>query len=155
MKRQISSKTTILLKIILPIIFTFQLTAMLFLMFFSFGRNEYLALKFFFPVMIVVGLFALFRTTMKYKKVALDDEFLYVSNYLKEIKIPLSHVGDVTEFKWIRNRPITIHLRTESEFGRKITFTPKSNGFRIFADNPMIAELKAAAQAAGAGTNFI
>ncbi len=61
----------------------------------------------------------------------------------------------MTEFKWIRNRPITIHLKTESEFGRKITFTPKSNGFRIFADNPLVAELKAAAQANGAGTNLI
>jgi hypothetical protein len=105
--------------------------------------------------MLAVGVFALSRTTMRYKKIALDDEFLYVSNYLKEIKIPLSHVGEVTEFKWLRNRPITIHLKTESEFGRKRTFTTKSNGFRIFADNPMVAELKAAAQTAGAGTNFI
>jgi hypothetical protein len=76
----------------MPVFFTFQLTAMLFVMFFSFGRNEYLALKIFFPVMLAVGVFALSRTTMRYKKIALDDEFLYVSNYLKEIKIPLSHV---------------------------------------------------------------
>ena len=81
-------------------------------------------------------------TVMRYKKVSVDDQVLYVSNYRKEIKIPVSDIADVTEIKWIRTRPVTIHLKTDSEFGRKIVFTPKFNRFRIVADNPMIAELK-------------
>lgn len=88
----------------------------------------------------------MYFTVMRYKKVSVDDSFLYVSNYRKEIKIPLSGIGDVTEIKWVRTRPVTIHLKTDSEFGRKIVFTPKMNGFRIFADNPIVAELKESAK---------
>ena len=84
----------------------------------------------------------MYFTVMHYKDVSVDDEFLYVSNYRKEIKIPVSNIENVTEIKWIRTRPITIHLKNDSEFGRKIVFMPKFNGFRIVADNPMIAELK-------------
>ena len=98
------------------------------------------------PPVYAAGIYVMYRTTMRYKKVSIDDEFLYVSNYRKEIKIPLSDISDVTEIKWIRTRPITIHLKTDSEFGRKIVFTPKMNGFRIFADNPIIAELKESAK---------
>ena len=68
--------------------------------------------------------------------------FLYVSNYRKEVAILLSNIGDVTEVKWVRTRPITIHLNTDSEFGRKIIFTPKIEGFRILGSNPIVAELK-------------
>ena len=94
------------------------------------------------PIVLAAGIYVMYRTTMRYKKVAIDDSFLYVSNYRKEITIPVSNIGDVTEIKWVRTRPITIHLKNASEFGRKIVFTPKPNGFRIFAANPIVAELK-------------
>jgi hypothetical protein len=89
-----------------------------------------------------VGVFSMYLTVMRYKKVSVDERFLYVSNYRKEIEISVSNIDNVTEIKWIRTRPITIHLKNDSEFGRKIVFTPKLDGFRIFADNPLIAELK-------------
>lgn len=88
----------------------------------------------------------MYLTVMRYKKVSVDDEFLYVSNYRKEITISVSNIADVTELKWIRTRPITIHLKTDSEFGGKIVFMPKFNGFRVFADNPIVSKLKALAK---------
>ncbi len=145
-KRELSSKQTFLLKILLPVFFITTFTVMTLGMVFRFRTVEFLPLFIMFPVMIMVGTAAMYFTVMRYKKVAVDDKSLYVSNYRKEITIPVSNIGDVTEIKWVRTRPITIHLKTDSEFGRKIVFTPKMNGFRIFASNPIVAELKALAK---------
>lgn len=137
MRRELSSKQTFFLKIILPVIFGVFFAATIFLIIF---RGELILT----PVLLLMifGMSAMYFTLMRYKKVSIDDDFLYVSNYRKEIKIPVSDIAEVTEIKWVRTRPITIYLKNDSEFGRKIVFTPKFNGFRIVADNPMIAELK-------------
>lgn len=145
MKRELSSKQTFFLKIILPIFFIAIFTAAILVIVFSSKKGEILPIIIVFPLIGLFGISAMYFTVMRYKKVSIDDEFLYVSNYRKEIEIPVSNISDVTEIKWVRTRPITIHLKTESEFGRKIIFTPKMNGFRIFADNPIIAELKESA----------
>lgn len=145
MKRELSSKQTFLLKIILPIMIGIICILMLTMIAVNIRTNATLPLLIV-TIFLAAGIYVMFRTTMRYKKVAVDDEFLYVSNYRKEIKIPLSNIADVTEIKWIRTRPITIHLKNDSEFGRKIVFTPKMNGFRVFADNPVIGELKALAK---------
>lgn len=141
MKRELSSKQTFFLKIILPIIFGAFFAATLFLIIFR-GQIVLVSVL----LLMIFGMTAMYFTLMRYKKVSVDDDFLYISNYRKEIKIPVSEIAEVTEIKWVRTRPITIHLKTDSEFGRKIVFMPKFNGFRIVADNPMIAELKALAK---------
>ena len=141
-KRQLSSKQTLILKIILPVFFITSLTGTAVMLFFNSRTGENLPVLMMFLVLIAFGTVAMYLTVMKYKKVAVDDRFLYVSNYRKEIMIPLSNIDDVTEIKWVRTRPITIHLKTDSEFGRKIVFTPKFSGFRVFASNPIVAELK-------------
>src|SRR5947209_7885557 len=56
------------------------------------------------------------------KRIDIDDEHLYVSNFLKEIVIPLRDVESVTEIRWINIHPVTLHLRRESEFESTITF---------------------------------
>ena len=148
MKRELSSKQTFLLKIILPTFFiVMMLTAFLGIILSARGR-ELVVLIFIFPLIGFGGVFSMYLTVMRYKKVSVDERFLYVSNYRKEIKIPISDIADVTEIKWIRTRPITIYLKNDSEFGRKIVFMPKFNGFRIFADNPIVAGLKEAAKIA-------
>jgi hypothetical protein len=142
MKRELSSKQTFFLKIILPIFFVVMMTIAFLGIIFSSRGNELLIMVIVFLMIGFVGIISMYLTVMRYKKVSVDELFLYVSNYRKEIKIPVSVIDDVTEIKWIRTRPITIHLKNGSEFGRKIVFTPKLDGFRIFADNPLIAELK-------------
>src|ERR1051325_4296476 len=54
---------------------------------------------------------------VRLKSVNIDDHSLYISNYFKEIVVPFSDVGDVTENRWINNRPITIHFKVPTEFG--------------------------------------
>lgn len=142
MKRELSSKQTFFLKIILPILFAAMLMTVFAGIVFSSKKDEILPLIIIFPLIGLFGIFSMYFTVMRYKKVAVDDDFLYISNYRNEIKVPLSNISEVTETKWIRTRPITIHLKSDSEFGRKIVFTSKMKGFRVFADNPIVAELK-------------
>ncbi len=152
MKRELSSKLTVLTKIILPgsIILTMGIITLT--MFLETGASDQPPPKFSLLGMEIFVVTALYLTVMKYKKVFLDDKFLYVSNYLKEIEIPLSNIGDVTEIVWIRGHPVTIHLKTPSDFGSKITFTPKSKGFRFFSANPLVEELKELAKNAERGS---
>ena len=80
------------------------------------------------------------------KRVRIGDSAIYVSNYLKEIRIPFDAIADVTENRWINIHPVTIHLRSATEFGDRITFMPR---FRIFnwGSHPVVAELRGLARA--------
>lgn len=76
------------------------------------------------------------------KRVRVDSKSLYVSNYLREITVPLSMIEDVTEDRWWNIHPVTIHFRSATEFGQKITFMPKYRVFGLWSSHPVVAELK-------------
>ena len=79
------------------------------------------------------------------KRVRIDNGFLYISNYRKEITIPLSQIREVTENRWINTHPVTIHFRTITEFGEKITFMPTIRLFGFWSSHPVVQELRSAA----------
>src|SRR5262249_23779256 len=89
-----------------------------------------------------------FGTVMVYifvaplKVVRIDDHALYVSNYRREVRIPFSRVGDVTDAWLINVRPITIGFLTNTEFGRQIVFIPKISLSAAFAQHPVVDELR-------------
>jgi hypothetical protein len=145
MKRELSSKLTFVAKVVMPglwilVWFVMTLTALVGVD----GRTGPPPPLFF--VMGIGGTAILYFTVMRYMKVSVGESFLYVSNYLKEIKIPLSDIGDVTEIVWLRGHPVTIHLKRRSEFGSKITFMPHSQGLKFLSPHPVVGELKELAQ---------
>lgn len=141
MRRKLSAGLTFLAKIIMPGLWIFAWSVITLMMFVGFDeRTQPPGFLFFAAGIGSIAL--LYFTVMKYMKVSTDDRFLYVSNYLKEIAIPLSNIADVTEIVWLRGHPVTIHLKTPSEFGSKITFMPKSQGFKFFQPHPVVGELK-------------
>jgi len=89
----------------------------------------------------IAGTIFIYWGCARLKKVRIEDSAIYVSNYLKEIRIPFDAVADVTENRWINIHPVTIHLRSATEFGDRITFMPK---IRIFSwqSHPVVAELQ-------------
>ncbi|MGA9997787.1 MAG: hypothetical protein WBP93_20395 [Pyrinomonadaceae bacterium] len=64
------------------------------------------------------------RSAFRLKRVSIDGEHLYVTNFLKGVVIPLSEIEAVTGGKWYRPF-LTIHLRHPTEFGKKIVFMPR------------------------------
>jgi hypothetical protein len=103
----------------------------------------------------IAGSAFIYWSCIRLKRVSVDDHFLYVSNYLKEISIPLSDISGVTEFAWINSHPVTIHLKFATEFGDKIVFMPKTRWLAFFSSHPVVGELKELARLNGADTTFL
>jgi hypothetical protein len=84
--------------------------------------------------MAVVGLLLfgiLAKLASRLKKVYLAGDTLYVSNYLRQIRIPLSEVASVEVSRiWAwQPRTVVIKLRWPTEFGRRIVFIPRACGY--------------------------
>ena len=112
------------------------------------------SLKWIFLIAWVAATAFIFWNCVRLKKVSVDDDFLYVSNYLKEISIPLSDIYDVTENVWLGAHPVTIHLRAPSEFGDKIVFMPTARFFPFFSSHPVVSELKDLAKSKNLAAGF-
>ena len=69
------------------------------------------------------------------KSVYLKDSSLMISNYLKEIEIPLSNIAHVSKPENSSHQRVAIYLRSPSEFGSKIVFMPPLFMAREIANN--------------------
>jgi hypothetical protein len=131
MKRMISSRFTFFYRFVVP------------LMFFAIGLYGLLSTIIKFPSLpaedVLIGLvlsviscligLAFFLSKRSLKRVGIDDKYLYVSDYSKELMIPLSALveakeSELTLFSLSRFpfRKITIYLGAPCEFGSKIVF---------------------------------
>lgn len=137
MKRVISSKDTFFYKIILPVFFLIC-AAVLPPAVYLYDRNNNSVAAVFVFIFLLVSAALLFLMTKKNKKVSLDDNTLYVSNYRKEIAVPLANIEKILWFSDLR--PTMIYLKTPSEFGKKINFFP--NITATSGLNPIVEELK-------------
>jgi hypothetical protein len=90
-----------------------------------------------------------FRMMAALKRVAVDDHTLYISNYLTEIRVPLSEVLDVKESSRRGSLLIRIHLRRPTPFGPSIVFRPR---LRLYwwGPHPVALELRSLCEQAKA-----
>lgn len=151
MRRTISSRLTQLYKVIFPTIWIggFALgTALMFIPAKYRGApgtvGEFHDEKWQFLAMTLVGALVLWRTCMPLKRVELDQHSLYISNFQKEIVVPLAEVVEVKENRWIDPRPVTIRFRSHTDFGQSITFMPETVWFLFFSPHPIVQELRSA-----------
>jgi hypothetical protein len=90
------------------------------------------------------------------KRVRIDKEFLYVSNYLRETVIPLDLIDRVREYWWLEPGYVAVHFRQPTDIGTSIRFVAKFQSgphsfplLRLFTarvpPHPVVAELKNAA----------
>lgn len=56
------------------------------------------------------------------KTVYMDEKFLYISGYIREIRVPLSEIETVKGICLRNHIKVSITLKEASEFGRKIKF---------------------------------
>jgi len=75
------------------------------------------------------------------KRVSIFGEKLYVSNYLKEIVIPISEIIDVSSNIFIGPQRVKIYLRDETEFGSEIIFLAKCHWVGRWSTPPIVNEL--------------
>ena len=99
-------------------------------------------------ILTSVGDFALLATLpgaiwplARMKRVALTRTSLLVSNFLKEIEVPLRDVSNVGEIEGPAYR-VFIEFKTDTPFGPQIRFSPP--GWSPPRPHPVVAELRAA-----------
>jgi hypothetical protein len=81
---------------------------------------------------------------LQLKRVRMDDDALYISNYFREIRVPLTDMERVSELSGSRqgNR-VTITLRCDTPFGRQIVFLAPFSRSRRGKVDPVVGELRA------------
>jgi len=102
-----------------------------------------------FLLITIFGAVFIWWTSMRLKRVRMDDQALYISNYVKEIVVPLSNVAEVGENRWINIHPVTVRFHSQTEFGSEITFMPKVRLFAFWSSHPVVAQIRKAADRAG------
>lgn len=148
MRRTLSSRTTILWSYVLPILLVVGLSCALLLCWLGKitgkdGQRLSMAQLSAFTLMWALTVWGLVRSVGFLKRVEVDDDALYVSNYTTEVRIPLSEVAVARESGGSRGlTTVSIALRNPSALGESIEFLPRLS--RCWAGmGPAIWELQA------------
>jgi hypothetical protein len=89
------------------------------------------------------GAIFLLRFAAPIVRMELRDGRLYASNYRREIEIGRGDIERVTQNVWVNVRPITLHLRNETPFGRRIRFIPPGRViFAFWKEDPLVDKLR-------------
>jgi len=110
------------------------------------------AMKWIFLALWVLGTVSFRWLLGSVKKVRLDGTLLHVSDYRREIAVPLAEIEDVSENWWMSHHPVTLHLRHDTPFGRKITFIPQFRLQLFWRTHPIVNELRKLARSAAPRT---
>jgi len=146
----LSSRLTFITKTIFPACWILGFGAMT--AFFWAGREFPVETRWLFLAAWTAGALSFWWWCIPLKKVRVNGGNLYISNFWKENVIPLNFIESVTENRWVNVHPVTIHFRGDTEFGRKISFMPKSRVMFFWSSHPVVGELRRLAAAAPTGS---
>jgi hypothetical protein len=91
---------------------------------------------------LLAGIFLL-RLAAPILRVELREGRLYASNYRREIEIQRTDIVRVTQNVWVNVRPITLHLRGDTPFGKRIRFIPPGRViFAFWKEDPLVEKLR-------------
>lgn len=145
-RRSLSSAQTFLLKFIFP---TFWIglfgagTVMLWIGGFDGSKAPPPPeMKWLFLLAWIAGSTMIWFLCARNKRVEIDESYLYISNYIREISVPLDQIETVSESRWMNPRQVTIQFHTDTGFGQAIQFVPKTRLFGFWSSHPVVAELR-------------
>jgi len=82
------------------------------------------ALQLILLALLAASLVVLFVFVVPLKRVRLAPDGLLVSNFLKDAVIPFSAIASVRQYSLPTFRLVTLRLRDETAFGRRVVFLP-------------------------------
>lgn len=141
MKKYLSVPATYFFKIIFPILWIAIVVGFYLVISFSERRNE--IQPFGYWVIVTVITLLILRWSFNLKRVQIDENNLYVSNFRQEVTIPLNQVEEVTQNFLQRGNieTITITLKNECALGKKFTFIPCMRFWNI-GKHPLVSEIQ-------------
>ena len=152
MPHTLSSAQTFWMKVVVPVLwiggFAVGTTAMFLAsqwLHDSAGHPPPSEMKWIFLFVTLAGSAYIYWYCVRLKRVSIEGSSLVISNYLKEIVVPLRELESVSENRWINIHPVTLSFRRETDFGRRVMFMPCLRWFSFLSSHPVVDELRTAA----------
>jgi hypothetical protein len=98
-----------------------------------------------FPIFLFglfVGSSFIYWGLARLKKVTLDGDTLLVSDFSKQIEIPLRNVDRVTGSIFMSPELVWLHFQLPTEFGNKVIFMAPMRWFPGFSQHPIVRQLQ-------------
>ncbi|GAA5039168.1 hypothetical protein GCM10011506_38010 [Marivirga lumbricoides] len=103
------------------------------------AEKELVLISAFVAMFILIAVLYLFF--VRAKNVYMDDNYLYVDNFFKIAKIPVSNIKSVSQLI-MYPRFIFIVFKEKSEFGKRIIFIGYTEFFLFYSTHPAVHKLK-------------
>ena len=95
-----------------------------------------------FLIFFLVFGFLIYYFLVKLKRVEIEDEFVYVTNYFTTIKIHISKIVRISEFSFFGFQRIKLILQSPTIYGKKIRFVCNAANYKLFKDHIRNINLK-------------
>lgn len=144
----VSSQLTLFFKVFVPTIWiSFFGTIGAFLLFTGDGQANNLTMTLGAPVFsiiillfLLIGIGLLYFFFIRLKRVELDKNYLYATNYVKHYRYPFHNIDHLKINRFLWWRPTRVILKKPGKFGKRFTFLA-NNQLEAFLDkNPMVAK---------------
>ncbi len=133
---QVSSNLTLFLKIFIPTFYLVFFGAFVGTIWFAgydnFGKidGDILRWASLFCYLAVTTIFLF--TTMKLKRVEMDGQHLFVTNYFKHFRYSYDSIESIKEKEYPFVKIIQIRFKQTGSFGKKVSFLPSKSRFKAF-----------------------
>jgi hypothetical protein len=144
--RRLSSSLTFVYKFVFPTLWIGGFATATLLMFVGPADRadpELLRERWIFAGITVLGGGFLYWFCARLKRVSLGADRVVISNYLREIEVPLRDVEAVSGSLLMSPELVWLRFRRPTRFGSQIVFMPRVRLFVGLSRHPLVAELRA------------
>ncbi len=135
--QRVSSNMTLALVLFVPVFWTAFFGAFTIAIwayrFDYYGNVPGMALRVGMLLFMLSGLLFFYFTVWRLKRVEVDEEFLYVTNYFRHVRYPFHQINSISIRNWRLFRTIHVGLKAPGSFGRRFVFIPTGRVFEEFA----------------------
>lgn len=141
--QRISSNWTLFLKIFLPT-FWFVFYGAVVIAIFVMPSNQMnlsMAMKYGILIFYVSGSIVIYFSLLELKRVEYDQDFLYVTNYFKTVRVPWHNVEKMKERNFLLVKVGVFRFKNAITFGKQIVFVESPSLIKDFREShPEIAK---------------
>ncbi len=134
---RVSTSLTIFLKLFIPtfwIVFFGIFTIAVWLTDETIGPLSFISFKIGLTAFFLFGIFMLYLVLMRLKRVEMDDEFIYVTNYFKTFRYPYHNIKKIRESDFLILKTVRIFFKEKGYFGKSIFFVASRKNLQHFLE---------------------
>ncbi len=137
--QRVSSNWTLFYRLFLPsfwLVFFGALTIALFNInagYFQAGGGRYIRLGLL--LLVILSFVVFYFTVFRLKRVELNAESIYVTNYFRHYRYPINNVAKITEKNYGFIKIGVVHLKEKGSFGKTLAFMISKTEYQHFWDH--------------------